>query len=98
MQTFIDRQALWKAGGGMEMEVKEQTDRAMCSTSRAAGTPRCIARWASARLGICSPVNATQPSAKDTTSDSRLNWPQTLMQGASHCNFDYKLLDDAQQS
>jgi hypothetical protein len=25
MQTFIDRQALWKVGGGMEMEVKEQT-------------------------------------------------------------------------
>jgi hypothetical protein len=25
MQTFVDRQALWKASGGMEMEVKEQT-------------------------------------------------------------------------
>jgi hypothetical protein len=25
MQTFVDRQALWKTGGGMEMEVKEQT-------------------------------------------------------------------------
>ena len=26
IQTFVDRQSLWKLGGAMEMEVKEQTE------------------------------------------------------------------------
>ena len=67
-QTFVDRQALWKIGGAMEMEIKEQTE-----TSYVFNVTRCryaemIATWASARSDTCSPASATPHFVKATTS------------------------------
>jgi L-2-amino-thiazoline-4-carboxylic acid hydrolase-like protein len=98
MQTFIDRQALWKAGGGMEMEVKEQTDQ-----SYVFNVTRCRYAEMYREMGL-GEIGHLLSCQRDATFcegyDKRLRLArtQTIMQGASHCDFDYKLLDDAQQS
>jgi hypothetical protein len=98
MQTFIDRQALWKAGGGMEMEIKEQT-----ATSYVFNVTRCRYAEMYREMGL-GEIGHLLSCQRDATfcegydKRLRLTRTQTIMQGASHCDFDYKLLDDAQQS
>jgi L-2-amino-thiazoline-4-carboxylic acid hydrolase len=98
MQTFIDRQALWKAGGGMEMEVKEQT-----TTSYVFNVTRCRYAEMYREMGLAE-IGHLLSCQRDATfcegydKRLRLTRKQTIMQGASHCDFDYKLLDDTQQS
>ena len=62
IQTFVDRQSLWKVGGAMEMEVKEQTE-----TSYVFNVTRC--KYAEmyldmgwARSGTCFRASATPRS------------------------------------
>ena len=70
IQTFIDRQELWTRGGALETEVSRRATPNTASTSRAAGTPRCIATWGWARSATSCPASATAPSARATTSVS----------------------------
>ncbi len=98
MQTFIDRQALWKAGGGMEMEVREQTP-----TSYVFNVTRCRYAEMYREMGL-GEIGHLLSCQRDATfcegydKRLRLTRTQTIMQGASHCDFDYKLLDNEPQS
>ena len=98
MQTFIDRQALWKASGGMEMEVKEQT-----ATRYVFNVTRCRYAEMYREMGL-EEIGHLLSCQRDATfcegydNRLRLTRTQTIMQGASHCDFDYKLLDDERQS
>jgi hypothetical protein len=67
IQTFVDRQALWKVGGAMEMEVKEQT-----ATSYVFNVTRC--RYAEmyremglGEIGHLLHASAMPPFARATT-------------------------------
>jgi L-2-amino-thiazoline-4-carboxylic acid hydrolase len=94
MQTFIDRQALWKAGDALVTEVKEQT-----ATSYVFNVTRCRYAEMYREMGL-GEIGHLLSCQRDATFcegyDKRLKLTrtQTIMQGASHCDFNYKLVDE----
>ena len=94
IQTFVDRQSLWKRGGAMEMEVKEQTE-----TSYVFNVTRCKYAEMYRDMGL-GEIGHLLSCQRDGTFcegyDDRikLKRTQTIMQGASHCNFDYTFEKD----
>ena len=94
MQTFIDRQAQWRAGDALTVEVKEQTD-----TSYVYNVTRCRYAEMYREMGL-GEIGHLLSCQRDATFcegyDKRLKLTrtQTIMQGASHCDFDYKYEDD----
>ena len=98
MQTFIDRQALWKLGNSMEMEVKEQTE-----TSYVFNVTRCryAEMYRDMGLGEIGHLLSCQRDAtfcEGYDKRLRLTRTQTLMQGASHCDFNYTLVNEPSSS
>jgi hypothetical protein len=94
IQTFVDRQSLWKVGGAMEMEVKEQTE-----TSYVFNVTRCryAEMYRDMGLGEIGHLLSCQRDAtfcEGYDKRMRLKRTQTIMQGASHCDFRYTLVDD----
>jgi L-2-amino-thiazoline-4-carboxylic acid hydrolase len=94
MQTFIDRQALWKAGDALTVEVKEQTEQ-----SYVYNVTRCRYAEMYREMGL-GEIGHLLSCQRDATFcegyDKRLKLTrtQTLMQGASHCDFNYKYEDE----
>ena len=94
IQTFVDRQSLWKLGGAMEMEVKEQTE-----TSYVFNVTRCkyAEMYRDMGLGEIGHLLSCQRDAtfcEGYDKRMRLKRTQTIMQGASHCDFHYTLDDE----
>ena len=94
IQTFVDRQSLWKLGGAMEMEVKEQTE-----TSYVFNVTRCkyAEMYRDMGLGEIGHLLSCQRDAtfcEGYDKRMRLKRTQTIMQGASHCDFQYTLVDE----
>ena len=94
IQTFVDRQSLWKLGGAMEMEVKEQTE-----TSYVFNVTRCkyAEMYRDMGLGEIGHLLSCQRDAtfcEGYDKRMRLKRTQTIMQGASHCDFHYTLEDE----
>ena len=94
MQTFIDRQSLWTMGGALEVEVKEKSD----ATYRFNVT-RCRYSEMYREMGL-GEIGHLLSCQRDGTFcegyDSRLKLTrtQTIMQGASHCDFHYQFEGD----
>jgi hypothetical protein len=94
MQTFVDRQALWKLGDAIVTEVKEQTE-----TSYVFNVTRCRYAEMYREMGL-GEIGHLLSCQRDATfcegydKRLRLTRTQTIMQGASHCDFDYKLVDE----
>lgn len=98
IQTFVDRQSLWKLGGAMEMEVKEQTE-----TSYVFNVTRCkyAEMYRDMGLGEIGHLLSCQRDAtfcEGYDKRMRLKRTQTIMQGASHCDFHYTLADEPKSS
>jgi hypothetical protein len=97
MQSFIDRQALWKLGGAIETEVKEQTE-----TSYVFHVTRCRYAEMYREMGL-GEIGHLLSCQRDATFCEgydrrlRLTRTQTIMQGASHCDFRYELVEDAER-
>ena len=89
MQTFIDRQELWTRGGALEREVVEQSD-----TKYRFNVTRCKYAEMYRDMGL-GEIGHLLSCQRDGTFcegyDKRLTLrrTQTIMQGASHCDFDY---------
>ena len=89
MQTFIDRQELWTRGGALEREVIEQSD-----TKYRFNVTRCQYAEMYRDMGL-GEIGHLLSCQRDGTFcegyDKRLSLErtQTIMQGASHCDFDY---------
>jgi hypothetical protein len=95
MQTFVDRQGLWKAGDAIVTDVKEQTE-----TSYVFNVTRCryAEMYRDMGLGEIGHLLSCQRDAtfcEGYDKRLRLTRTQTIMQGASHCDFNYKLVDEA---
>jgi L-2-amino-thiazoline-4-carboxylic acid hydrolase len=89
MQTFIDRQELWTRGGALERQVIEE------SASRYRfNVTRCKYAEMYREMGL-GEIGHLLSCQRDATFcegyDKRLKLrrTQTIMQGASHCDFDY---------
>ena len=83
IQTFVDRQSLWKLGGAMEMEVKEQTE-----TSYVFNVTRCkyAEMYRDMGLGEIGHLLSCQRDAtfcEGYDKRMRLKRTQTIMQGAA---------------
>ena len=93
MQTFVDRQAQWRMGGALETELIEQTP-----TTYAYNVTRCRYAELYREMGL-GEIGHLLSCMRDGTFaegyDPRIKMTrtQTLMQGASHCDFRYRLVD-----
>ncbi len=94
MQTFIDRQAQWRLGDALVVEVKEQT-----AESYVFNVTRCRYAEMYREMGL-GDIGHLLSCQRDGTFcegyDKRLKLTrtQTIMQGASHCDFNYKYEDE----
>jgi L-2-amino-thiazoline-4-carboxylic acid hydrolase len=95
MQTFIDRQELWTRGGALEREVIEQSN-----TKYRFNVTRCKYAEMYREMGL-GEIGHLLSCQRDGTfcegCDKRLTLKrtQTIMQGATHCDFDYSYDKDA---
>jgi L-2-amino-thiazoline-4-carboxylic acid hydrolase len=95
MQTFIDRQELWTRGGALEREVIEASD-----TRYRFNVTRCRYAEMYREMGL-GEIGHLLSCQRDGTFcegyDKRLTLKrtQTIMQGATHCDFDYSYDKDA---
>ena len=91
MKTFIERQALWRMSGALETEVIEQSE-----TSYAYNVTRCRYAEMYKEMGL-DEIGHLLSCQRDATFcegyDTRLKLTrtQTIMQGASHCDFNYTM-------
>lgn len=98
IQTFVERQSLWKIGGAMEMEVKEQTE-----TSYVFNVTRCKYAEMYREMGL-GEIGDLLSCQRDATfcegydKRMRLKRTQTIMQGASHCDFHYTMVEEPNSS
>ena len=94
MQTFIDRQSAWTMGGALEIDVKEKSD----STYRF-NVVRCRYTEMYNEMGL-GEIGHLLSCQRDGTfcegydTKLKLTRTQTIMQGASHCDFHYRYEDD----
>jgi hypothetical protein len=95
LQTFIDRQELWIRGGALEREVLEQSD-----TKYRFNVTRCKYAEMYRAMGLGEIGHLLSCQRDGTFCEGydkrlRLKRTQTIMQGASHCDFDYTYDKDA---
>ena len=90
MQTFVDRQSQWTMGGALEIDVQEKSD-----TTYRFNVTRCRYSEMYREMGL-GEIGHLLSCQRDGTFcegyDKRLKLTrtQTIMQGASHCDFDYR--------
>ena len=95
LKSFIARQDLWKMGGALTTEVKEETD-----TRYVFHVTRCRYAEMYRDMGL-GDIGHLLSCQRDGTFcegyDKRLKLKrtQTIMQGASHCDFSYTYEDEA---
>jgi len=96
MQTFIDRQELWTRGGALERDVLEESD-----SRYRFNVTRCKYAEMYRDMGL-GEIGHLLSCQRDGTFcegyDRRLKLKrtQTIMQGASHCDFDYSYDKDVE--
>ena len=90
LKAFQDVMPLWTKGGALEIEVKEQTD-----TSFTFNVTRC--RYAETykamglgEIGALLSCNRDGAFCEGYDPKLKLERTQTIMQGASHCDFKYR--------
>lgn len=95
LQTFIDRQGLWRMGDALTTEVKEQTD-----TDYVFHVTRCRYAEMYRDMGLGEIGHLLSCQRDGTFCEGydpklKLTRTQTIMQGASHCDFHYRYEDEA---
>jgi predicted hydrocarbon binding protein len=89
LKSFQDIQHLWTKGGALEIEVKEQTDRTFAFNvvrCRYAETYKAMGLGEIGHLLSC---NRDGAFSEGYDPNLKFERTQTIMQGASHCNFRY---------
>jgi len=94
LQSFVDRQKLWTMGGALEIDVQEHSD-----NTYAFNVTRCryAEMYRDMGLGEIGHLLSCQRDGSFCEGyDPRLELTrnQTIMQGASHCDFTYRFIDE----
>ncbi len=94
LQTFIDRQELWTRGGALEREVIEES-----ATRYRFNVTRCKYAEMYRDMGLGEIGHLLSCQRDGTFCEGydpriKLKRTQTLMQGASHCDFDYSFEEE----
>jgi hypothetical protein len=90
LKAFQDVMPLWTKGGALEIEVKEQTDKTFAfnvTRCRYAETYKAMGLGEIGHLLSC---NRDGAFCEGYDPKLKLERTQTIMQGASHCNFRYR--------
>jgi hypothetical protein len=94
LQTFIDRQELWTRGGALERDIVEQS-----GTRYRFNVTRCKYAEMYRDMGLGEIGHLLSCQRDGTFCEGydpriKLKRTQTIMQGASHCDFDYTFEGD----
>jgi len=93
LQTFIDRQELWTRGGALDIDVKEQSAERFRFNVTRCEYARMYREMGLGEIGHLLSCQRDGTFCEGYDPKLRLKRTQTIMQGASHCDFDYTYED-----
>ena len=94
MQTFIYRQELWTRGGALERQVIEQNDRRYRFNVTRCKYAEMYRDMGLGEIGHLLSCQRDGTFCEGYDDRIKLKRTQTIMQGASHCDFDYTFEND----
>ncbi len=97
LQTFIDRQELWTRGNALAIDVKEQTQERFVFHVTRCEYARMYQEMGLGEIGHLLSCQRDGTFCEGYDPNLKLQRTQTIMQGASHCDFQYTYDDGAQQ-
>ena len=89
LQTFIDRQELWTRGGALAVEVKEQSPDRFAFNVTGCEYARMYRDMGLGEIGHLLSCQRDGTFCEGYDPNLKLARSQTIMQGASHCDFVY---------
>jgi hypothetical protein len=89
MQTFIDRQEPWLRGGALEIDVAEKSDARYRFNVTRCKYAEMYRDMGLGEIGHLLSCQRDGTFGEGYDKNLRLRRTQTIMQGASHCDFDY---------
>ena len=93
LQTFIDRQGLWTMGGALTVEVKEKTDDTYVFHVTRCRYAEMYREMGLGKIGHLLSCQRDGTFCEGYDKKLKLTRTQTIMQGASHCDFSYTYED-----
>ena len=96
MQTFIDRQELWTRGGALERDVLEESDNRYRFNVTCCKYAEMYRDMGLGEIGHLLSCQRDGTFCEGYDRRLKLKRTQTIMQGASHCDFDYSYDKDAE--
>ena len=93
MQTFVDRQGLWTKGGALDIEVKEHTDTTYKFDVKRCGYADMYREMGLGEIGHLLSCERDGTFCEGYDKRLKLTRTQTIMGGASHCDFSYRFED-----
>jgi hypothetical protein len=94
LQTFVDRQEPWLRGGALEREVIEQNDERYRFNVTRCKYAEMYRDMGLGEIGHLLSCQRDGTFCEGYDSRIKLKRTQTIMQGASHCDFDYTFEKD----
>jgi L-2-amino-thiazoline-4-carboxylic acid hydrolase len=89
MQTFIDRQEPWLRGGALEIDVKDKSDDRYRFNVTRCKYAEMYREMGLGEIGHLLSCQRDGTFCEGYDQNLKLKRTQTIMQGASHCDFDY---------
>ena len=95
LQTFIDAQELWTRGGALEIKVKEQSSERFAFHVTGCAYARMYREMGLGDIGHLLSCQRDGTFCEGYDPRLKLERTQTIMQGATHCDFAYTYDPDA---
>jgi imidazole glycerol phosphate synthase subunit HisF len=89
LQTFIDRQELWTRGNALAIDVKEQSSEKFVFHVTRCEYARMYKEMGLGEIGHLLSCQRDGTFCEGYDAKLKLKRTQTIMQGASHCDFEY---------
>lgn len=90
MQTFVDRQSQWTMGGALEIDVKEQSDQVYRFDVKRCRYSEMYREMGLGEIGHLLSCQRDGTFCEGYDTRLKLTRTQTIMQGATHCDFSYR--------
>ena len=90
LQTFVDRQGLWTMGGALTTETVERTDTRYAFKVTACKYAEMYREMGLGDIGHLLSCQRDGTFCEGYDPKLKLTRTQTIMQGADHCDFDYR--------
>lgn len=91
MQTFIDRQSLWTKGGALDVDIKEKSDTTYSFNVTRCGYAEMYREMGLGDIGHLLSCHRDGTFCEGYDTRLKLTRTQTIMQGAPHCDFSYRM-------